>query len=131
VRNARTDTGSIVVGWLVKVALVLFVVGVAGFDGIAVASAHLSASDDANTAASAAASDYWNNHSVASAVRAANDAITSPNEQLVADTLTIARDGSVTLLLRRDITTVVMHDIGPLKKYTVITVRGEAPPPTP
>lgn len=126
-----TDTGSIVIGWLVKVAVVIALVGVMAFDAIAVGSAHMSASDDANSAASAAASDYWNTHNAKSALSAAADAITSPNEALVADSLRIAPDGSVTIVLRRTITTLVMHDIGPLKKYTVVTVTGEAPPPNP
>lgn len=125
------DTGSIVIGWLVKVAVVIALVGVMAFDAIAVGSAHMSASDDANSAASAAASDYWNTHSTKSALSAAADAITNPNESLVANSLRVAPDGSVTIVLRRTITTLVMHDIGPLKKYTVVTVTGEAPPPTP
>jgi hypothetical protein len=130
VREARTDTGSIVIGWLVKVALVIAILGVALFDAIAVTSAHLSATDDANTAASAAAWEYRNSHSATAALGAATDAITSPNEQLVPNSMTIAPDGSVTVALRRTITTMVMHSIGPLKKYTAVTVKGEASPPT-
>jgi hypothetical protein len=124
-----SDTGSIVLGWLVRIALVLSILGVTAFDAIAVASAHLSATDDANSAASAAASAYKNTHNVTSAFSAATDAITSPNETLVANSLRIAPDGSVTIVLRRTITTLVLHDIGPLKKYTVVTVTGEASPP--
>ena len=44
--------------------------------------------------------------------------------------MAIARDGSVTVSIQRKITTVVMYRIGPLKKYTVIRVKGEAAPPT-
>ena len=57
-KEAGTDAGTIVVGWLVKVALVLMILGISTFDAIAVGSAHLTTSDDANTAASAAASDF-------------------------------------------------------------------------
>ena len=129
-REAQTDTGSIVIGWLVKVAVVIAILGVSLFDAIAVTSAHMSATDDANSAASAAAWEYRNSHNAASALGAATDAITSPNEQIVPDSLTIASDGSATITIKRTITTVVMHDIGPLKKYTVVTVKGEAAPPT-
>ena len=43
---------------------------------------------------------------------------------------TVEPDGSVRLLLRRDVTTLVAYRIGPLKKYTVATEQGEAAPPT-
>ena len=129
-KDARTDAGTIVVGWLVKLALFLTIFGVAAFDAVAVGSAHLSTSDDANTAASAAAADFQSFHNAASAQSAAKDAITNPSEQIVPGSLQIAPDGSVTLSLQRKITTVVMYRIGPLKKYTVIRVKGEGTPPT-
>src|SRR5207245_2199728 len=80
---ATRDSGSIVVGWLVKVAVVLMLFGIAAFDAVSVGSAHLTTSDDANTAASASASDFQSSHSAASALRAATDAITNPNETMV------------------------------------------------
>ena len=129
-KRVQSDAGAIVVGWLVKVALVLTVLGVSMFDAVAVGSAHLNASDDANTAASAAAADFQTSHSVVSAQAAATEALTNPSEQLVPSSLVIARDGSVTLMIQRKITTVVMYRIGPLKKYTVIRVKGEGTPPT-
>ena len=62
------------------------------------------------------------------AYNAAVEAITSPAERVLVRGFTITPDGSVRLLLRRDVTTLVAHDIGPLKKYTVVTAHGEAPP---
>jgi hypothetical protein len=124
------DAGFIVFGWLAKIAVVLAVVGVIGFDGISVAAAHLSGTDDANQAASAAAFDYHMNHNAASALNAAADEITNKGEAIVPNSLSIDPDGSVHLLLRREATTLVLYRIAPLKKYTVITVSGEAPPPS-
>ena len=127
---ARRDAGSIVMSWLVKLALVLTVFAISAFDAVSVASAHLSTSDDANSAASAAAADYQSSHNVQSALAAAEDAITNPNEILVPTSLVINPDGSATVTVQRKITTVVMYRIGPLKKYTVIQVRGQATAPT-
>ena len=127
---ARRDAGTIVVGWLVKVALVLTLFGIAAFDTVSVGSAHLSTSDDANSAASAAAADFQTSHNIQSALSAAKDAITNPNEILLPDSLTIAADGSATVTVQRKITTLVMYRLGPLKKYTVIKVRGQASAPT-
>ena len=127
---APRDAGTIVMGWLVKVALVLTIFGISAFDTVSVASAHLSTSDDANSAASAAAADFQTSHNIQSALSAAEDAITNPNETLLANSLTIHPDGSATVTVQRKITTVVMYRIGPLKKYTVIKVRGQANAPT-
>lgn len=127
---ARRDAGTIVMGWLVKLALVLTLFGVTAFDAVSVASAHLSTSDDANSAASAAAADYQTTHNVQSALAAAQDEITNPNEVLLPSSLVINPDGSATVTVQRKITTVVMYRIGPLKKYTVIKVRGQATAPT-
>jgi len=127
---ACRDAGAIVVGWLVKVALVLTVFGITAFDAVSVGSAHLSTSDDANSAASAAAADYQLSHNIQSALAAAKDEITNPNEVLLPNSLTIHADGSATVTIQRKITTVVMYRIGPLKKYTVIDVRGQASAPT-
>jgi hypothetical protein len=125
-RSADSDAGSIVVGWLAKVSLVLVLFGVSAFDAISVGSAHLTTSDDANSAASAAAADFQTSHNVQSALAAAQDAITNPNEQIVAGSLSIDPRGSATVSVQRKVTTLVMYRIGPLKKYTVIKVRGEA-----
>lgn len=127
---ARRDAGTIVMGWLIKVALVLVVFGVTAFDSVSVASAHLSTSDDANSAASAAAADFQSSHNIQSALSAAKDAITNPNEVLLSNSLTIHPDGSASVTVERKITTLVMYRIGPLKKYTVIQVRGQASAPT-
>src|SRR5947209_6825097 len=105
------------------------ILGISTFDAIAVGSAHLTTSDDANTAASAAASDFQSSHSAASALRAATDAITNPNETMVPGSFTIETNGSVSLLVQRKVTTLVMFRIGPLKKYTLIKIRGEATAP--
>jgi hypothetical protein len=127
---ARRDAGAIVMGWLVKIALVLTIIGISAFDAIACTSAHLMTTDDANTAASAAAAEYQNSHSLQAALTAAEGAISNPSEALDPKSLAIAEDGSATVTIERKVTTLVMYRIGPLKKYTDIKVRGQAPPPT-
>jgi hypothetical protein len=104
--------------------------GISAFDAVSVGSAHLTTSDDANSAASAAAADFQTSHNVQSALAAAQDAITNPSEVIVPGSLSIARDGSATVTVSRKVTTLVMHSLGPLKKYTVIKAQGEASAPT-
>ena len=120
------DSGSIVLGWLTKLIAILLLSGVVLFDFVSVGVARMSASDDANTAAQAASSEWVHSHNVQLAYNAAVEAITSPAEHVLVRGFTIEADGSVRLLLRRDVTTLVAHDIGALKKYTTVTAHGEA-----
>lgn len=130
--RAGPEQGSIVIGWLAKLAVVLALFAIVAFDGIAVGSAHLSGSDDANNAASAAAFAWQNSHhSVQAAYDAAVETITNSNEKILTKDFTVSPDGSIHLLMTRKVNTLVMKHIGFLKKYTVTTITGEAPPPTP
>jgi hypothetical protein len=123
------DRGSIVVGWLGKIAITLAIVGVALFDGVSVGVAHMNAQDDANAAASAANAEWSQTHDIQGAYNAAVDSISNSDETVLTKGFTIDQDGTVHLVLRRTATTLVMAKIGPLKKYTVFTVQGEATTP--
>ena len=125
----RRDSGSMVIGWLVKVAAVLTIIGIIGFDGVSMAVSHLNAQDDANSAASAAAETWQQTHNVQQALQSAIDAAGS-NDTVVAKTLVIDNDGTVHLSVQRHATTLLMYRLGPLKKYVTVTAAGEASPPT-
>jgi hypothetical protein len=129
--HARRDSGSIVVGWLTKVALVLTIFGLAAFDAISVGAAHLTGADDANNAASAAATSWRQTHQVQAAYDAARESIGDKDETILTRGFVIDANGGVQLLLARKATTLVMYRIGPLKKYTEVVISGEAPPATP
>jgi hypothetical protein len=124
------DSGSIVLGWLTKLMVILLLAGVVLFDFVSVGVARMSADDDANTAAQAASSEWVHSHDVQLAYNAAVQAITSPAEHVLIKGFQVSPDGSVHLLLRRDVTTIVAYRISPLKKYTLVTAHGEAAPAT-
>ena len=128
---ARRDTGSIVIGWLTKLMVAFAIVGVALFDSISIGAARLGATDDASTAAEAASANYRSSHDVQQAYRAAVDTLPSDSESLPPQQFLVQADGTVSLVLRRTTTTLAAHRIGPLKKYAVVVVHGEAAPPTP
>jgi hypothetical protein len=127
-RNGR-DSGSIVLGWLTKLMVLLLLIGVVLFDFVSVGVARMSAADDANTAASAASDEWEHSHNVQLAYNAAVNALSNPAERILTRGFVVNPDGSVQLLLRRDSTTLVAYRIGPLKKYTIVTAHGEAAPP--
>lgn len=127
---ARRDRGSIVIGWLTKLAVAIAIVGVAMFDSISIGAARLGASDDANNAAEAASADYRTSHNVNSAYEAAIESLPSDSETIPAKTFVVLPDGTVSLVLRRTVNTLIVRHIGPLKKYTLVVEHGEGTPPT-
>lgn len=130
-RGLARDAGSIVIGWLTKLVAVLAIIGVMAFDALSIGAAHVSATDDADSAASAAQTAWAAKHDVQTAYNAAAASLTNPSEQVLTRGFAVDPDGTVHLLLRRTVsTTLVLRHLGPLKKYTVFTVVGEATPPT-
>ena len=127
---ACRDNGSVVLGWLTKLVVVIAIVGVALFDTLSIAAARLGATDDADTAAEAAVTAYHSSHNVQEAYQAAVDTLPSDSESLPPQQFVVQPDGSVSLVLRRTTTTLVAHKIGPLKKYALVVVHGEATQPT-
>lgn len=130
--RARTalaaERGDIVLGWLTKLIVALAIIGVVVFDSMAVVVARVSAEDDANTAAMAA-SDTWvaqrGEHNLQLAYNAAAAAVAGKDETVLTNGFTIDPDGTVHLRLTKHATTLVMYRVGPLKKYTWVTVSGQ------
>jgi hypothetical protein len=128
---ARRDHGSIVLGWLTKLVVAIAFVGIALFDTLSIGAAKLGATDDASTAAEAAVTAYHTSHNVQTAYQAAIETLPSDAESLPPQQFVVNPDGSVNLVLRRTTTTLVAHRVGPLKKYAVVVVHGEATQPAP
>ena len=124
------DAGGIVIGWLVKLAVVTVLVAVVAFDALSVGISRLNGTDDANTVAQAAATVWQQTHNYQQAVNAAEDAVPDAHETLVARSLVIDANGTVHLTLRRQARTLVMYRIGPLRSYTYAVIKGESSPPT-
>ncbi|MGB8652163.1 MAG: hypothetical protein WCD35_16045 [Mycobacteriales bacterium] len=122
------DSGSIVLGWLTKLAASLALVGLLAFDGIALVTTNFTAADQATTAASAAADAYKSTHDVQQAYNAATAAVAADGDTIETKTFRVDPDGHITLVLHRTATTLWMHRIGALKKYTEITQTGEGTP---
>lgn len=125
-----------VIGWLTRVVVALLLLGVVGYDGITLVSAHLGAIDDANNAASAAAGSWQNNQHLANpqaavqlAIRAAESSLPG-SETLLPGSLRIAANGVVTLQIHRGTHTLFAHDLGFLNHVISFDTTGSAPPPT-
>ena len=126
-RGPRGERGDVVLGWLTKLAVVLGILGLIAFDGIAVVQAHFQAADNATTAASAAADEYKSSHDVQRAYNAAFSTV-SGDDSIEANTFRVSQDGTVSLRLHHVATTLVLRLIGPLKHYAVAVETGEGHP---
>ena len=116
-------------GWLTRLAVVLGVLGLIAFDGVAVAQGHFQAADRATTAAGAAADEYKNTHDLQKAYNAAFATI-SGDDTIETKTFAITDDGVVTLRLHHVATTLVISRIGPLKHWAEAVETGQGRPST-
>ena len=116
-------------GWLTKLALLLAVLGLIAFDMIALATTGVTAADDATTDASLAADTYKATTNPQKAYDTAAIEALKHNETIDPNSFYVTPDGHITLTVTRTATTLWMHRIGPLKKYTILTGTATASPP--
>jgi hypothetical protein len=115
-----------VIGWLVRVSIVVGIFGVIGFDVMSFTAGSLMVEDHAQQAASAAAESWESSHdpelSYWAAVRCAREARTGS----VVDraSFQVSPDGVVTLSVRERVRTVIAHRIPPLRRR--LEVVGDA-----
>ena len=125
-----SDEGSIVLGWLTRLTAVIGVLGLLSFDGISLVRAEFSAADHASQAASAAADTYRTTKNAQAAYDAAVALVTANGETIDPKSFVVTpATGHVALELEATATTVWMHKIGPLRKFTVVNADGEGNPP--
>jgi hypothetical protein len=133
-RFRDAERGDVLLGWLTKLVVGLAVVGISGFDAISIGAAHVSATDDADSAAEAANSAWVDARGTAT-IQSLYDAAEADAEQhgdtIPPTSFTVAQNGDITLSLIHHATTIFVRHIGPLRHYTTVTVQGSATTPTP
>jgi len=113
-------------GWLAKVAIVLSVLGIIGFDGASLLHTQFTTSDTAARAASEAVDAWTNSKDVQAAYAAAEVSASESGGTVPKKTFAIDADGTVQLEVRATAPTFVLRHIGPLKHFAVITSSGTA-----
>ncbi|HEY5456709.1 MAG TPA: hypothetical protein VIJ96_14690 [Acidothermaceae bacterium] len=123
--DVAPDTGDVILSWLTRVVLVIAVIAVVGFDGLSIAVAHVSAQDDANSAAAAAATAWVSDKgALAPTLLAAQNSASQHDETVLPNSLSVGTDGTVHLKLVRDASTLVIRHIGPLRSWATVIVKG-------
>lgn len=116
----HADRGGIVVGWLLKLTLVLVAVGLIAYDGIAIAYNKVSVSDDASyIARGASEAIILERASDEEAVEVARQRAVERGVTLGKKDVVITSDGSIQVHVRRVPDTLIVKRIGPLQPYVV------------
>ncbi len=122
-----------VFGWFTRILVALVLVAVVGYDTVSIAASHLSAQDDANNAAGAAATYIHENagpDAMTGALAAAR-ADLSHGETIDPKTVVLHPDGSVTLTVHRVVgRTLVAQHLSFLKKDLSFNETETASPAT-
>lgn len=111
--------------WMVKLAVTFTVLGILGFDGIAVLATKMQTADAAASAARVASDVYAQQHSSQAAYDAAvaqskSSDVLDPNE------FAVARDGGVTLRVQRTAQTIVLHRWATSARWAEVSAEGTA-----
>lgn len=131
-KRTADETG-IIVSWLLKVGLLLAVIGVAGFDVGSIVVNNVTLSSTAEEVAIAVSIDVSQNRGglipdtrIYDMAVAELEADGTKKVRVVRQGTELDEEGNVHIRLRRRAQTLVTDLIGPLKKYTVATVSGQA-----
>jgi hypothetical protein len=115
------DDGSMIVGWLGRIALTLTLLGLASFEVLSVVVARVGIADDGLTAASAAQTQYQNSKNVALAYQAAAAVAESHGETIPAASFKVYTDGAVSFDITKTATTLLLYRWSRTAKYAVVT----------
>lgn len=122
------EAGAIVLGWLTKLVLVLVIGGVVLFDVMAIAYGQVSAGDDARQVARIATDAIvLKNASPDEAAELAYTRAQTRGIEVAPEAITVERDGSVTVVIDRDIQTLVAYRIGPIEHLSRATESYTSP----
>ena len=122
-----SDNGSIVLGWLTKLVLAMALLGLIGFDGVALVKTNFTAADHASTAAAAGADTYRQTKNVQQAYDAAVAAV--PGDTIDPKKFLVnPATGSVHLTVTEEAVTLWVYRISPLKKYTIVRASADGQP---
>jgi hypothetical protein len=121
-RAVAADRGDVLMGWVVKIAVVLGVIGLALFDGISISSTSVTLADQGSYAAQQASEVWLQGQNLQKTYDAAVIAAKEQNadNSVATKDFRVDSDGTVHLTLARTANTIVVRRIGPLKHWADI-----------
>ena len=128
-RRCRGDSGEVLVGGMTKLVVSLTAVAVLGFDTVSLVVAQFTAADDAADAARTAALAYRDSRNPQLAYETALAEVADDGGRIDPASFVLASDGTITLTLRTEATTLVAHRIARLDGWRSPATTASAPPP--
>ena len=124
----RGDDGEVVLGALSKLVISLTAVSVLGFDAVSLVVARFSAEDRAVEAARTAALAYRDSRNLQLAYETALESVAAGGGTIDPTSFLLGADGSITLTLQSEATTLLAHGVGRLDDWrTVATTTSVRP----
>lgn len=122
------DGGGIVLGWLTKLVVVMALVGVVLFDGLSITASRLSIEDQGFQAAREASSEWQRSRDVQLAYDTAVSIAVEANtlNEVLPATFVAAPDGTVDLDMHREAATLVVHRIGWVADWALVSTHAAA-----
>jgi hypothetical protein len=121
------DGGSIVVGWLTRIVVVMAIVGVIGFDAMAIVQGHVAASDEADEIAQDAHETWAETHNVDKAFATANGEVKAKGDRIPKGGFTIEpKTGLVTLQVQHSVDTLLAKRFGFSREWATMVGVGHA-----
>jgi hypothetical protein len=118
-RLRRDDAGSIVFGWLGRVALTITLLGVATFEVLSIVIAHVSVDDVGRTAADQALTSYNDTHDPNQAYLVADAYVSENGAELVKGTFSITSD-SVSFEIKKTAPTLLLYRLDATAKLAQV-----------
>jgi hypothetical protein len=127
-RTAGNDRGAVRASYITKLAVALAIIGVLGYDSVAVIATRISTEGDASNVANLASENWQNTKNVTDAYAAAVQAAAPHHETVLkcSTCFSIDQDNTVHVELTRTAHTLVFAHVGFLRHYTLINERGSA-----
>lgn len=124
-----SESGGIVISWLVKVAVILALVVVVFYDAVAITYNNVATSEDARTVARAASNARLLSRSTKQeAIAAAEERAQAAGVTLDPKDVVFGTDGSIEVTVYRTVDTLVAHLIGPLEEWSRAVEVYQTPP---
>ncbi|HVF21286.1 MAG TPA: hypothetical protein VNA14_13750 [Mycobacteriales bacterium] len=120
------DRGDIILGWFTKIAIILAVVGVFGFEATSIGVAHVQTQDLAKAAAREGSREWQKSKDVQRAYQVADAVAAAKNGSIDPLNFIVANDGSVTVTVEKEASSVLLFRLGATKKWTEIRETAEA-----
>ena len=113
------DAGGIVLGWLLKLGLILAVIVIVGYDLVAITYNKVATAEDAKSIARAAYdAKVLSRSTSAEATKSAQEQARAKGITLEKSDVVYAADGSIEVTVSRTVDTLVAHRIGPISDYS-------------